>query len=717
MVTLRYPILVGWVVAAVLAVVYLPSLAEGGAADYGGLVAHDSEAVATEVRAAQLFDLPLPARTLVVQRDPNGLSEEAHEAAVQRAVAIAEGTAGQDLAGVLFALPIANVDRLVPASREERTTAITYLFFARDASLSEQTDLARRYAATIPEDEAPVGVTGSAPARYDQWIAISGAIHWVELGTLTLVVVVFGLAFRAPGAPLLVLAAAGLAYLVSTRLVAWTGQQLDTVPPREIEPLALALLLGLVTDYAAFYMTGTRRRLAEGDDRVTAARATARTYGPIVVTAGLIVALGTATMVLARLEFFKAFAPGLALTVLVTLAVGITFVPAALAVFGRLVFAPGALGREDAESQRPPAWRRWLVRVATYRPVAAVIVLVLATALLVAGRPVLDMQLGFGLVDAHERDAETRAAADAAGEGFAPGIVSPTVILLEGEGLGERREELDRLAEGLAQREGISDVIGPADLPEELPAGVFVSEDGNAVRLVVVLGDHPLNADAIVTLQALREDAPQLLREAGVDASVLGLGGDTAVAEETVSQLKRDFWIVAVAALLVNLILLAFFLRSVLAPLFLVFASVLSLLAALGITTWVFQDFFDYGELTYYVPFAVAVLSLSLGSDYNLFVAGRIWQEAARRPLREAICFAAPRSARALAIAGFTLAGSFAVLAVIPLRPFREFAFAMALGVLIDTFVVRPFLVPALVSLFGRFGWWPRQAPEARADT
>ena len=106
------------------------------------------------------------------------------------------------------------------------------------------------------------------------------------------------------------------------------------------------------------------------------------------------------------------------------------------------------------------------------------------------------------------------------------------------------------------------------------------------------------------------------------------------------------------------------------------------------------------------------MLSLSLGSDYNLFVVGRIWQEAGRRSLREAVCYAAPRSARALAIAGFTLAGSFAVLAVIPLRPFREFAFAMALGVLLDTFVVRPFLVPALVALFGRRGWWPRRAPE-----
>jgi putative drug exporter of the RND superfamily len=692
----------------VLAFVYLPSVAEGGAADYEGLVAQDSEALATELRAAELFALPLPARSVVVQRDPNGLSQAVQQAAVERAVAVGSGE-NAELQEIAFALPFANVDRLVPAAREEGTTAITYLFFRPELGLADQTFLSRRYLAAIPEAEAPIGVTGAAPARLDQWTAISDSLRYVELGTLTLVVIVFGLAFRAPGAPLLVLAAAGLAYVISTRVVAWSGQQLGTVAPREIEPLALALLLGLITDYAAFYMTGTRRRLAEGDGRVEAARATARAYGPIVATAGLIVALGTATLMLARLEFFRAFAPGLALTVLVTLAVGMTFVPAALAVFGRIVFAPGALGRDDADRQEPPGWRMALVRLATHRGAATAIVLVLVVALLVAARPVLDMQLGFGLVDAHEHDSETRRASAAAGEGFARGIVSPTVLLLEGDRLDERDEELGRLAELIREQDGVAAVLGPADVPVDVPVGIFLSEEGDAARLIVVLEDEPLNAEAIETLETLRDRTPELLDEAGIVASSVGYGGDTAIAEETVRQLTRDFRLVAIAAVLVNLLLLALFLRAVVAPLYLVFASLLSLLASLGITTYVFQELFGYTDLTYYVPFAVAVLSLSLGSDYNLFVAGRIWQEAARRPLREAVLYAAPRSARAVAIAGFTLAGSFGVLAVIPLRPFREFAFAMALGVLLDTFVVRPFMVPALVSLVGRRGWWPRE--------
>jgi putative drug exporter of the RND superfamily len=705
-VALRYPIILGWIAAAVLAVLYLPTLADDAVADHEGLVADDSEAVATEVRAAGLFAVPLPARSLVVQRDPSGLSEEQQTAAVERAIAANEGRI-EGLDGVLLAFPITNTGRLVPGSREDGTTAITYLFFAPEAGIVDQTHLAREYAAAIPPDEAPVGVTGATPARLDQFVAIAEALPFVQVGTLALVALIFGVAFRSLGAPLVVLAAAGLAYLTSIRLVAWLGVQLETVTPREVEPLALALLLGLVTDYAAFYLTGTRSLLAEGEGRVAAARTASLRYTPIVTTAGLIVSLGTATLVLARLEFFRAFAPALSLTVLVTLVVGITFIPAALAVFGRLVYWPRA-PKEDPEEAEPPRWRRALVRFATLRPIALLVVLALSIGLLALATPLRGMQLGFGLVEAHGPRAEVRQASEAAGRGFVPGIVSPTVLVLEGRGVGEQEEELRRLSDELVRQPGVAAALGPGDAPFELPPGVFVSEDGDAARLVLVLAHEPLGADAIETLSEIRDGLPDLLDAVGLDVQYAGFGGDTALAEETVELLLGDFRRVAVAAILVNLLLLAAFLRAVVAPVYLLLASALSLAASLGVTTYVFQEVLGHGDLTYYVPFAVAVLSLSLGSDYNLFVTGRIWQEAGRRRLRDAIRFAAPRSARAIAIAGLTLAGSFAVLAVIPLRSFREFAFAMAAGVLLDTFVVRPLLVPSLVSLFGRLGFWPR---------
>jgi len=105
--------------------------------------------------------------------------------------------------------------------------------------------------------------------------------------------------------------------------------------------------------------------------------------------------------------------------------------------------------------------------------------------------------------------------------------------------------------------------------------------------------------------------------------------------------------------------------------------------------------------LTFYVPFAAAVLLVALGSDYNIFGIGPAWREARNRPLREALALTLPHSARAIRTAAFTLAVSFGLLLIVPLRPFRELAFALSVGVLVDAFVVRSLLAPALLSLMG----------------
>ncbi|MBA3348016.1 MAG: MMPL family transporter, partial [Actinobacteria bacterium] len=241
--------------------------------------------------------------------------------------------------------------------------------------------------------------------------------------------------------------------------------------------------------------------------------------------------------------------------------------------------------------------------------------------------------------------------------------------------------------------------------PEGIPLDVLVAPD--AARYAVVLAGDPLGGAAIEHVAALDEDLPALLRRSGLDEASAGLAGDTALAAETVASIVEDIGRIALAALLVNFVFLALFLRALVAPLYLLAASALGLSAALGVTVLAFRELFGYGDITYYVPFAAAVLLLSLGSDYNLFVVGRIWQEAGKRPTREAIAIAAPRASSAITIAGIALAGSFALLALVPLRPFREFAFAMSAGILIDTFIVRTLLVPSLIALFGERSWWP----------
>jgi RND superfamily putative drug exporter len=234
-----------------------------------------------------------------------------------------------------------------------------------------------------------------------------------------------------------------------------------------------------------------------------------------------------------------------------------------------------------------------------------------------------------------------------------------------------------------------------------------VTGDGQAARFAVFFDESPLGADAIDDFRRLEDRLPALLREAGLDGARAGLAGQTALASQTVEAVVGSSVRVGAVVLAVNFILLALFLRALVAPLYLLAASVASVAATLGLTTYFFQDLLGHSDLTYYVPFAAGVLLISLGSDYNVFVVGRIWDELRNRPVREAIAVAVPRASKAISVAGIALALSFAVLAVVPLDAFREFAFMMSVGVLIETFLVRSLLIPSLMSVFGRTSTWP----------
>ncbi|MGH3093209.1 MAG: MMPL family transporter [Gaiellaceae bacterium] len=715
-VRLRFLLLPAWIAAAVAATLGLPGLGSGEPLPLGGLVPRDSEALATGERAARLFSVPLTTDTVVVQRDPDGLSAEAQERAVERAI---ETTRRETAGGeeILLALPVVNTLELVPASREESTTAVTYLWFSPDSSLTDQVALANRYAqrASAPDDGL-VGVTGPAPARWQQFEEIDGALAIVEAGTVALIALVVGLTFRSVGAPLLVLFVSGIAFLVSSRLLPWVGDALDTSVPQEVEPLVVALTLGIATDYSVFFLSACRRRLAGGEDRVEAAERSAANVAPIVATAGLIVVAGTAALLAGELEFFRAFGPALALTAAVALAVSLTLVPACLALFGRLVFWPRLRPRDRRArwDDGPSPARHALARFVTSPPVAALVALVCIGVLVLAATGLSRTALAFRLISGLPAGTEERRAAVAAGTGFAPSILAPTVVLVEGSGIAGRAAELARLQESLGEQPGVAGVIGPGSLPGETPRDVFLADGMDAARFAVVLETSPLGSEAIEDLDRLDGRLQELLEAAGLNETEAALTGQTAVGRDTVEAVVGSSERVGAVVLAVNFVLLALFLRALVAPLYLLAASLLSVAATLGLTTYVFQGLLGHEDLTYYVPFAAGVLLVSLGSDYNVFVVGRIWQEARQTDLREAIAVAAPRASQAISVAGIALALSFAMLGVIPLDGFREFAFMMAAGVLVETFLVRSLLIPALVSLFGRTSAWPGRllAPE-----
>jgi putative drug exporter of the RND superfamily len=706
---LRWAIVPAWVAAAAASALFLPSLGSGEPLALGGLVPSDAPAVRVGQRETELFRLPLTADTVVVQRDPGGLSSEAQARALARAVAVSRRA--KDPEGIAFALPIANTLGLFPGSRERGTTVLTYLFFGPEASLVDRVREANVYAARINgPDEALIGATGPAPARYQQFLEIDSHLELVEIATVALILLVVGLTFRALAAPLMTLFAAGIAFIVSSGVIPWVGERLGVTVPEEVEPLVVALTLGIVTDYAVFYLSGYRRSLFEGLDRVEASRAATIRVTPIVATAGLIVVAGTAALLVGELEFFRAFGPALALTAAVSLVVSVTLVPALLALMGRWTFWPGVrakqLSRTSADDFSSPV-REAGARFVSSLPVSVVLVVLCSSLLVLAASGISDTKLAFRLITGLPSDTEQRRAAEAAGLGFAPGFLAPTVLLVEGRANGDRRAALVKLETDLGKEDGVAAVIGPREQIPQAPDDLFVTADGSAARFAVIFEESPLGSDAIDDFRRLEDRLPELLSGAGLEGSESGLTGQTALASETVEAVVGSSLRVGAVVLAVNFLLLALFLRALVAPLYLLAASVASVAATLGLTTYVFQDLLGHSDLTYYIPFAAGVLLVSLGSDYNVYVVGRIWEELRVRPVREAIAVAIPRASKAISVAGIALALSFAALAIVPLDAFRELAFMMSVGVLLETFLVRTLLIPALISVFGRTSTWP----------
>jgi RND superfamily putative drug exporter len=399
----------------------------------------------------------------------------------------------------------------------------------------------------------------------------------------------------------------------------------------------------------------------------------------------------------------------MAITVATGLLVSVLLVPAMLRLLGPVLFWPGL-------RQGPPPVREWRKRVsylATRKPVALLLAVGVFAALAVGASGLRGgLPLGLQLVQGLPSDNPVAVAARAAGRGFAPGVVAPTELLLRDPSIQNDHAALERLEAAIERQPHVAGVVGAGDQPTGGRFGGAFAPKGGAARYAIIFDSDPTEAPAIRHLERLQRTLPSLLSRNGLGGARIGWGGETALGVETVHATDTSLWRVVGVAFAVNFVFLLLFLRSLFAPVYLLAASAAALAATFGLTIYFFTNVLHDSGLPYYVPVAFSVLLLSLGSDYNIFVVGRVWKEADRRPLQEAVAAAAPRAGRAITVAGVALALSFTLLAMIPITPFAVMAFAMGVGILLDTFLVRSVLVPALVVVSGRAGRWPRSSPE-----
>jgi len=299
-------------------------------------------------------------------------------------------------------------------------------------------------------------------------------------------------------------------------------------------------------------------------------------------------------------------------------------------------------------------------------------------------------------------------------EEFPGGILAPVNVLVQGEDLNERGEELLRL-QGELQGElldagGSALVFGP-QYAGRVPGIDFVTPEGSAARVLLVFYGSPFSPEALDQARHLQEDLPTLLGRVGLGDATGAIGGQTALAAAARDTSGTDLEDVAPMVFAVSFVVLALLLRTPVAPIYLLGSTALSFAATMGVCTVLFQNVLGQGGVVYYVPFTLFLLLIALGSDYNIFIMAAVREEAETKPLREAVPAALARTGPTINAAGLVLAASFIALALIPLRDFFQIGTAVAFGVLLDAFVIRTLLVPALVLLVGPKGFWPAKVP------
>ncbi len=690
----RLLIIVAWIAGAALATSQLPSGLGSEAAELGSLLPRSSKALEVEEDSLNTFGLPLISRSMVVAHKEGGFDAGDGAAALHFIAHTDRGNSG------LKAIPFAAEGQPLEGGRIG-DTLLVYLY---DAEGGKTVSASEEFAAGLRQATGAdtAHITGALPAAAAESGLVEEHLLWVEIATVVLVVGILAFYFRSLGIPLLCLAGVGLAYLVSDRLLGLVAEQFELPIPEEVQPVIIALLFGVLTDYLVFFISGFRTRLRGGASTVEAASAVTGELLPVVATAALMIAGATMTLALSGVDFLSAFGPAMAISVLVAALVSLTFLPACLAIFGRAIFWPHRIEVADTDAgtggEDGSPTRGRVVGFAARHPLLTIsfcLVLLLACA-----SGLRELELGNPIIRGLPTTTQSRQGYDEATQALGPGVVGPTMLVVEGDGVGTDSAGLAALREGIRDQPGIASVLGPSQRLAGLPPGVFVSADGSAARYLVVLEADPDGPAAPGILAALEAKLPTLIERSGLREATFGLTGDTSINHE----LTEDTWHaglkVAPIALAVLLLLLFLLLGSRTAPLYLVAASLLVVAAALGLTVYVFQGLLGYNELAFFVPVATAILMLALGADYNVFLVSRIWREAEHRDPYAAIRSAGSRASSAIAVAGLILALSFAAVWLIPIAAFRELAFAMFVGLMLDTWLARPLLIPALISLF-----------------
>jgi RND superfamily putative drug exporter len=538
--------------------------------------------------------------------------------------------------------------------------------------------------ATVPGTTMYVAGPGGQAA--DSAAVFAGIDGKLLYSTIIVVVVILLLTYRSPLLWLLPVMSAGVALTTAQAVIYLLAKNAGLTVNGQSAGILTVLVFGAGTDYALLLVARYREELHRHEDRHEAMAFALHRATPAIIASALTVILGMMCLVFADMNSTAGLGPVAAIGIGVGLLVMITLLPAFLVIFGRWIFWPRRPAFDTLEPSATGFWARVGARIAPRpRKVWVVTTLVLAAC-----------SLGFLQLNAHGLATE-----DAYTKDF--DSVTGQQLLIQ---------------HGLADTSTPVQVVANADQAQEV-GQALQSVDGLGqasppiVKGGVALIQAPLESDptskaAFATVDDVRAAVHQV---PGADALV---GGGSAISADIEKASMRDNKVIIPLVLIVVMIVLMVLLRALLSPLLLIATVVLSYGAAMGLSALIFRHIFGFAGADASLPLFVFVFLVALGIDYNIFLMTRVREETPQHGTRRASLIALGATGGVITSAGLVLAATFSVLATLPLVAFAEIGFAVALGVLLDTMIVRSVLVTAINLDAGGKIWWPSKLDRGR---
>ncbi len=521
------------------------------------------------------------------------------------------------------------------------------------------------------------GPAGFAAASADVFGGIDTTLLY---GTMLIVIVILLFTYRSPSLWLLPILSAGVA-LTAAEAVIYESTRLGLTVNALGAGILTVLVFGAGTDYALLLVARYREELRLHEDRHRAMQIALRRAAPALIASASTVILGLLCLTFAETNSTASLGPVAAIGVAVALAVMLTLLPALLVTVGRWIFWPKHPDVGSPEPTADGAWSRVGRRIARH-PRRVWIVTALCLGVLALG--VTDLHAnGLTNSQSYRGTPDAVVGQDVLAAHFPAGVGSPVVVIADA-------------ASAPAVRRALADTPGIAAVLPEITGG-------GKVYLQGILSVSPDGQAAYRVVDRVRRAVHGI---SGADAEV---GGATAISLDLERAATHDRNLIIPLVLLVVLVVLIVLLRALVAPLMLMATVVLSLLAALGFSAEVYSHVFGFPGTDASLPLYAFVFLVALGIDYNIFLVTRVREESRREGTRSGALVGLAATGGVITSAGFVLAGTFAMLATLPLTTFTEVGCAVAFGVLLDTIVVRSVLVTALNLELGERLWWPNR--------